>query len=384
MNARPRTVAFVLPSLTAGGAERVLITLMNGLDRAAFTPVFIGINGQGPLGGLIAADIPRHILTPAGRVGKSLPRLYRTLRRLKPDIVVSTMAHMNFGVLLLKPFFPRTRFIVREAITPSFILQDRGMAEPVIRTLYRTLYPCAHTVVSPAGIIVGEFRDVLRMKTGNHRILPNPVNLPLIRREEHIPPPRAGGDARTVHFIAAGRLHRQKGFDRLLDILPRLPAAMDWRLTILGEGPEREALEKAIEEKGLKDRVALPGLSDHPWPSYAAADAFLLPSRSEGLPNVALEALACGTPVIATAESGGIGDIARAAHRHQGAVTVAPDMDAFLAAMANVTAQPPGAGFRPSLLPPAYTPEDVATAFRRILQEAAPAPAPAEAAAGRG
>src|SRR5690606_2827716 len=133
------------------------------------------------------------------------------------------------------------------------------------------------------------------------------------------------------------RLHPQKGFDRLIEALPRLNMPCDWHVTILGEGGEREKLESLIRLHGFENRVSLHGYTAAPWPHIAASDMFLLPSRFEGLPNVALEALACGTPVIATAESGGIAEIAETANGH---VTIVSTMDDFIAEMEKVKPSP--------------------------------------------
>jgi glycosyltransferase involved in cell wall biosynthesis len=105
-------------------------------------------------------------------------------------------------------------------------------------------------------------------------------------------------------------------------------------LTIFGEGELQSALRQQIERLNLKGRVALVGFEPQPAPWLAGADALLLPSRWEGLPNVALEALACGTPVIATPEAGGIGEIA--AQAKPGAVTLAAPGHEFVTAMLDV------------------------------------------------
>lgn len=363
MAGHPIRVVFVLPALTAGGAERVLITLMNNIDRARFAPHMLCVNGDGPLRPLVDPAVPFTALAGHGlRVGRSLPRLYKALRRLKPDIVVCTMAHMNFGVLLLRPFFPRTHFIVREAVTPSFFFDAHKQIAAFLRTLYKTLYPLADRVISPAQAIIDEFAHLLRMDVSRHVCLPNPVDAEKIRGDgQAVPPPAPAG---TVRFVAAGRLHTQKGFDRLLDILPRVPG--DWHLTILGEGPEHGALAAQIDRLDLQDKVTLYGHAERPWPHFAAADAFLLPSRWEGLPNVALEALCCGTPVIATRESGGIAEIAAQA---QGHVTLCRTMDEFADAMSRVTADN-AAQYRPSLLPAAYERQAVIEKFSAILEDA--------------
>ncbi len=351
-------VVFVLPSLTAGGAERVLLTLMDGLDRARFEPALVAVNSQGTLKDLIHPDIAFHDLK-SRRFLLSLPALCCTLKKLRPAIVVSTMAHMNFAVLLLKPFFPKTRFIVREAVTPSFILDAHPLLTPVIKAAYRFLYPRADMVISPAQAIIDEFGG-LGMICRNHVLLRNPVDMERIRSAF------IAGDKnrKAVHFIAAGRLHRQKGFDRLIEILPRMKSFCEWKLTILGEGPERAALETLVKEKGFADKVNLPGASEKPWLHYAAADCFLLPSRWEGLPNVVLEALACGTRVIASREAGGIGEIAKLAP--EGAVTVADDMTGFLKAMEAVRPAP-SATLRDSLLPREFEMKTISAQFAGLL-----------------
>src|SRR4051812_25652336 len=88
-------VVFVLPALAAGGAERVMIQLMNGLDPAHFTPTLINVLESDALRTLVGEQT-QIIDINAISVPKSIPALFRHLRRLHPDVVVSTMAHMNF------------------------------------------------------------------------------------------------------------------------------------------------------------------------------------------------------------------------------------------------------------------------------------------------
>jgi len=366
-NKRPRIV-FILPTLSAGGAERVLITLMNGLDTNQYERVFLAVSEEGGLRSLIAPDIPFHSLGKGTRFGSSLPKIYRKLKELQPDIVVSTMAHMNFAVLLLKPFFPNTRFVVREAITPSYFSQKSFVIRSIVKLSYRRLYPRADMVISPAQKIIDEFRDLLKISVKNHALLPNPVDveriLASVAREAAITESRR----EAIHYVCAGRLVSQKGFDQLIAHLPALKNCYDWHLTILGEGEQREDLQKVIETMGLKSKVTLAGFTDVPWSVIASADAFLMPSRYEGLPNVVLEALACGTPVIATRTSGGIDEIAVHAQAHAGSLTVVDGMDEFIGAMAAVTPMPVE-GLRPSLLPRCYEKTAVFERFTKLLAE---------------
>ena len=99
-------------------------------------------------------------------------------------------------------------------------------------------------------------------------------------------------------LLTVGRLAAQKDQATLLDALARLKDSQ-WRLTIVGDGPLRGDLERQTALLGLASRITFAGFVD-PLPHYAAADLFVLPSRWEGFPAVALEALAAGLPVIAT------------------------------------------------------------------------------------
>ncbi len=357
-NFSKKRILFILPSLNSGGAERVLITLMNGLDREKFDPQFLTISSSGELRSLIAPDIPFTSLG-GSKVLKALPALFFCLKKLSPEIVVTTMAHLNIVTLFLKPFFPRTRFIVREAIVPSFFFETQKRAW-LVKILYRIFYPLADVVISPAQKIIDEFQTLVGLRRVVHILLHNPVNLEKIRGDWPLPPRRAD----TVQFVCAGRLHPQKGFDRLIAALPRLNHPYPWHLTILGKGPEQENLQRLINSLALENRVTLAGLSETPWPMMGSADAFLLPSRFEGLPNVVLESLAVGTPVIATRDSGGIEEIAALATPE--AVCVVEGMDDFLEAMRQVRPADISA-LRPSLLPEAFHPQSVNRRFEEIL-----------------
>jgi len=360
----PLKTLFILPGLEAGGAERVLITLMNGVEREKYDPALLSVRGDGPLKDLIDPSIPFYALNRKPTVS-SLPALLRKLRKIRPDIVISTMAHMNFMVLALKPFFPKTIFIVREAITPSYFLQKYQRRGFIIKALYRILYRRADIVLSPTRKVFDAFYD-WGLNGDNFVLLKNPVDVEKVRASIE-PPSMPAKHDETIHFIGCGRLDRQKGFDRLIAALGTQELSCEWRFDILGEGRERDNLAALIKEKSLQDKVVLRGHISPPYPCFTGADCFVLPSRFEGLPNVVLEALACGTPVIATAESGGIDEIA--ADCPAGSVRIVNDMARFIEAMEHVTPRP-GGKLYPSLLAECYRQEAVLRRFNEILDAA--------------
>jgi glycosyltransferase involved in cell wall biosynthesis len=353
-----RRVAFVLPSFAGGGAERVLLTLAAALDPALFAPEIVVLDGAGPWRSLVPERIP---VTDLGRnrIRGALLPLVRALRRSGAEIAVSTIGSLNLALLAVKPLLPaRMRVIVREANTPHRHARGSAAAR-FYRWAYPRLYRRAAAVIVPASYLARELAEEFGVPREKIVILYNPVDTAALAAAAK-PPVRAPGAG--LRFVALGRLTHQKGFDRLLEMMAAAPRGA--HLTILGDGPDRAALEAQRRELDLTDRVAMPGFAGDAARHVAGADALLLPSRWEGLPNVALEALALGAPVIATPEAGGIGEIASLAPA--GAVTLAKAGDEFVAAMGRVAPVPPGTQ-RTSLLPRNFHLEYVAARFAELL-----------------
>jgi glycosyltransferase involved in cell wall biosynthesis len=116
-----------------------------------------------------------------------------------------------------------------------------------------------------------------------------------------------GFDDRTRVLLSVGRLSHEKGHADLVRAFPKmleLAGDSPLRLVLVGEGPERSRIEELCRSLKLSDRIILAGQQDDIDPYYSIADVFLLPSHSEGCPNVLLEAMAAGIPVVATAVGG--------------------------------------------------------------------------------
>ena len=357
----PRPVTFVLPNLHGGGAQQVALTFLRHLNPERFRLSLVLVSGAGELGGDVPAGVDRRDLN-AGRLLRSLPRLLAALRALRPDVVFSTFPHMNLAVLALRPLLRwRPRIVVRESNTPSASLPSQAYAR-TLATGCRLLYPRADAVVCPSQRIAQEVARDFRVAAARIHLIRNPVDEDALRSRAALPERQPGPGPR---FVAAGRLTWQKGFDRLLGAFAELePSA---HLTILGDGPEAGSLRARASEFG--SRVSMPGYRASPWEQYAGADAFLVPSRWEGMPNAALEALAVGTPVIGTPEAGGLAEVSAEAEHE--AITIGAFGGGFEAALRHVRAAP-SQRLRATLLPPPYRAADAAAALAAVLLQPPP------------
>lgn len=294
----PATVVALLPSFAGGGAERVTITLMNGLDRRLFRPVIVALDGSGPLRDRVEPDVLVHVLG-SPRISRAMGEVVRTIRAMRPRAVLSTFAHLNLPLLAAKPFLGGARLVLREANLPR-LNAERFAAPWLVRLGYAILYRHADIVLATSQRMCEELQS-LGVPSSRTSLLPNPVDVPALRRDAQCPERLPGEGLRVV---AVGRLTHEKGFDRLVTAFRTLPP--NSRCLIFGEGPERGRLEERIAGVGLGERIELRGFVSRPGPWIAGADVLVMPSRLEGMPNAALEALALGTPVIATPEAGGL------------------------------------------------------------------------------
>ena len=326
-------VLFILPTLGAGGAERILITLMNNINRNRFTPEFLTLNDGGPIKEWIDSDIPFHSFKDQ-TVKTSIFKLYALVKKTQPDVIFTTMVHSNALALLMKIAFPHVRVIVREAALPSVLISKYGIKGKVCTLVYKLLYSKADMVISNCSQMLDDFENVIKIKTDNHVVLFNPVDTK--RLYSQIPKTLEFSKDReeTLHFVSVGRLSYEKGYDRLIKALKDFNPDKKWRLDIVGKGDYKDILEPLIKKNGLEDKIFLRGYHSNPWVIAANADCLLLPSRWEGMPNVVLEGFACGIPAIAMREAGGIMDIKE--YVDSKLLNIVDTIDEFVAVMLDV------------------------------------------------
>lgn len=184
---------------------------------------------------------------------------------------------------------------------------------PLIRPLVRAALDGAAGIIAVSGALKQRMVE-LGVPAEKVVVVRNGVDRAIFYPHDRAEARRALGlDANAPVIITVSSLTANKGIDQLIDAfasVSRQQVSGATRMYVIGEGPERAALEARIARHGLQGRVILPGA--HPQPElamwYSAADLFCLASHREGCPNVVIEALACGTPVVAT-DVGGIREL---------------------------------------------------------------------------
>lgn len=333
---------FFIPTMEAGGAERVCVQYINYLQ--AFERSLLLQVRQGPLLETLNPDIPiAGIFEPTtldkSRRGK-LSRgtvwwsrwIWEGLRKIEPVYycysllwqarkiaklarhqgcfaVVSFITLANIIAIFTKVLFYRPlKIVINVHDVTSQILEHSKLERYerfLLRWLIRLFYPRADIIVAVAHGIKRDLIESFGIPAHKIVVIYNPIDGRSIRARaaEPVDHPWFGSHKEPL-IVAVGRLVKLKGFDLLIRAVAQL--SLPARLVIIGDGDERSTLEHLITELGLTDRIALLGFQGNPWKYMARADLFVLSSLTEGMPNAIGEAMALGLPVLATDCSPGV------------------------------------------------------------------------------
>jgi glycosyltransferase involved in cell wall biosynthesis len=294
MRSAPRSIVFVINSLTAGGAEHALVDLLARLEDhlREYTVHLVLLDVEEEL-----HDMPpwaqKHVLNANFDFFWSTVSLVRLLKELAPTVTLSFLNRSNCANVISSKIL-KYPCIISERTHPTSRF-GAGLRAVVTKAIMRLTYPRADQVIAVSEGV----RDDLMANFGVHgakiRVIYNPIDTDRIC-EKALEAPKAR--VPQPYIVSAGRLVPSKNFPLLIESYRS--SGIEENLVILGEGEERRELEGLVTSLGLNGRVILPGHMQNPYPIIVAARLFVSSSNLEGFPNALIEAMALGCPVVAT------------------------------------------------------------------------------------
>jgi len=302
MTETPSDVCIVLHDLRGGGAEHACLRLAQGMIDAGRRVEIALIRGESDYSGEVPKDARISVLG-AHRVSAAIPALARHFRARRPRSILSALTHVNIVTILaarLAGGGARTVVSERNQISKEAARAATARQRGVYRAV-PFVYRGANAIVAVSEGVAHDLRRFGRLPEARVRVIHNPVYDTRIDRlaEQGADHPWLK-EGEVPFFLSVGRLSQQKGFDTLLAAFRKVREKHPARLVILGEGEDRGDLAAYAAQNGFSDDLAMPGFVGNPYPYMSRAAAYVLSSRWEGFPNALVEAMACGTTVIAT------------------------------------------------------------------------------------
>ncbi|MCX7919971.1 MAG: glycosyltransferase [bacterium] len=297
-----KKILFIIPSLVGGGAEKVMLLLLEHLNRDRFQPQLLVFENRTDYRTELPADINLTSLNKRTRWGNlRIPiALAQAFKSIAPDLICSFLTTTNWMCLLARK--------IANVSTPLVISERNYLSEnltqqnwqSVHRWFIRRLYPEADSIVCISEGIKVDLVNNFRARPEQCTVIYNPIDIKRVQTLSREPVVFPWFQEDIPILISCGRLTRQKNFQLLLTAFALLLKTMPARLIIFGKGELEAELKQTAVSLNINDRIAFLGFQQNPFKYMARAQLFILSSSWEGLGNVIIEAMACGVPVIAT------------------------------------------------------------------------------------
>jgi glycosyltransferase involved in cell wall biosynthesis len=292
-------ILFIINSLTGGGAERVMATLLSqsGPWRDHYE-ISLALLDDEPAAYAVPDWVKIHQLDCRGNFLKSLWQLSKLEKTLSPDVTLSFLTRANIANGACRRRRGKA-FIISERVNTIAHL-GTSISGLISRLLVQLYYPRASHIIAVSQGVAKDLSHVFGISRDKISVISNPVDTSTIALQslKKIPKYTEG-----PYVAAMGRLVENKNFGLLIDAFAA--SSIRGELVIIGDGPLKPMLENRIAAYGLQERVILTGFLHNPFPLLAGARIFVLPSNAEGFPNGLVEAMSTGTAVISTnCESG--------------------------------------------------------------------------------
>ena len=339
----PIRIGFVLTELIGGGAERSMLSIIDALDRTRFEPVLVLFGSrqdhEPP------AHVPIHVLSrrggfATGRLLSRIVELAALVRRERLDLLVSFLVGPNIASIAAARL-AGVPIVIGERSAPRVVLSrtNRHLRFPgVWKALARLMYPRATAIVANTQGAKAELTTWLGVPADRVVVLPNPVDLDRIASLAAEPMDETIRWPAGPVLVHVGRFTFAKDHETLLRAFAIVRAQRPVSLVLVGDGEDEARVRRLSEELGVKDDVLFTGFTRNPYKYLARGTLSVLTSTFEGLPNVLIESMAVGVPIVSTACQ--YGPIEILGDNQYGVLVPVGDPPAFAAAVAALLDDP--------------------------------------------
>jgi glycosyltransferase involved in cell wall biosynthesis len=295
-----KKIIFVLPSLKAGGAERVVSFLAKNFDQNVFE-IKIVIVGYKKDAVYNVDDLDVTFFNQK-RLFNAVYPLYKFIKKQKPYLVFGTIRHVNILLGIYNLIFKNVRFIVREASVMSTMSKFSNSKQQIPNFLLKFLYSKLDAIVCQSNDIKKDLKNQLDIAESKLITINNPITeIKQLPSEKYKYP-------EIIKFITIGRLSEEKGHERILKGLAKLKN-YSYSYTIIGSGPLELKIKDLANELGVLDNIKFIPYTSEVLENLSKSDYFIQGSYVEGFPNAVLESCSVGTPVLAFDCPGGTKEI---------------------------------------------------------------------------
>lgn len=299
MKKKPKII-FILPSLVPGGAERVISFVSQNIDKNKFETSLL-ITGYSRDTSYDVSNVKVKYLNKS-RVLFSIPSLVLFLFKEKPDIVLSSIGHLNSAIAMISFLFKKTKFIGREASIRSLRKEDNTNKNYYLSSFINTRFKKLDVLICQSDDMVKDMAENYDFPKDRIVKINNPISKISLLKP-------SGTSSSVRKFITVGRITEVKGHLRILKILSNLDEPFEY--TMIGDGREDFKLELFNKAKELEvfDNITHIPFTTEVDNYIVKNDMFLQGSYVEGFPNALLESCVAGTPAIAFNVPGGTKEI---------------------------------------------------------------------------
>lgn len=298
-----KKIAIFLPSLSGGGAEKMMVNIARGFSENGILVDLVLGNAKGPYMSMVPKEV-RIVDLKSTRLLLSLRKLAKYLRDEKPQSLLVTLESSSVIALLAKIISRvSTKLVVR---IPNNMSQQMKNAKSVkhkfILRLASMLYKKADGIIAISKGVAKDTAKVTGIPLEKIEVIYNPVVTDelITKAMEQVNHKWLKNDSEIPTIIGVGRLSKQKDFPVLVEAFSKVIKKRDARLVIIGEGEEQESLNQLVKDLELTEKVDFIGFVDNPYKFMEKSSVFVLSSAWEGFGNVIVEAMACGTPIVST------------------------------------------------------------------------------------